>query len=152
VATNRLKFEGILAYVGTPSDLAPSGARGHRVLLTKEHAQICIHTLCGQGVNVNSDLHHHDVTRKIGVITEAKLYRNRIKLSGHLWDKDFPAEVARLQASGNKLGMSFDADESFVPNMRESVWEIRPARFTGAAILLKKKASYQKSSFKIVKE
>jgi hypothetical protein len=36
---NRLPFEGCLTVVDVPSDRAPSGARGHRVVLTKEAAE-----------------------------------------------------------------------------------------------------------------
>jgi len=36
---NRLPFEGCLTLVDVPSDRAPSGARGHRVVLTKEAAE-----------------------------------------------------------------------------------------------------------------
>ena len=35
---NRLPFEGCLTLVDLPSDKAPSGARGHRVVLTREAA------------------------------------------------------------------------------------------------------------------
>ncbi len=33
---NRMPFAGVLTFIDMPSDKAPSGARGHRVLLTKE--------------------------------------------------------------------------------------------------------------------
>src|SRR5258706_8737395 len=33
---NRLPFEGVLTLLDVPSDKAPSGARGHRVVLTRQ--------------------------------------------------------------------------------------------------------------------
>ena len=36
---NRLPFEGVLTLVDVASDKAPSGARGHRVVLTREAAE-----------------------------------------------------------------------------------------------------------------
>src|ERR1700691_4989787 len=36
---NRLPFEGVLTLVDVASDRAPSGARGHRVMLTKAAAE-----------------------------------------------------------------------------------------------------------------
>ena len=35
---NRAPFRGVLTLVDTPSDRAPSGARGHRVVLTRAAA------------------------------------------------------------------------------------------------------------------
>ena len=35
---NRLPFEGVLTLIDVPGDKAPSGARGHRVVLTREAA------------------------------------------------------------------------------------------------------------------
>ena len=36
---NRVAFEGVLTVVNAPSDKAPAGARGHRVMLTREAAE-----------------------------------------------------------------------------------------------------------------
>ena len=36
---NRVAFEGVLTVVNAASDKAPSGARGHRVMLTREAAE-----------------------------------------------------------------------------------------------------------------
>ncbi len=39
---NRLPFEGVLTLVDVASDKAPSGARGHRVVLTREAAEAAL--------------------------------------------------------------------------------------------------------------
>lgn len=38
---NRISFEGVLTLVDIASDRAPSGARGHRVILTRAAAKLC---------------------------------------------------------------------------------------------------------------
>jgi len=42
---NRVPFEGVLAMVNAPSDKAPAGARGHRVVLTREAAETALPSL-----------------------------------------------------------------------------------------------------------
>ena len=44
---NRLPFEGCLTLVDVASDRAPSGARGHRVVLTREAAEAALPSLLG---------------------------------------------------------------------------------------------------------
>ena len=48
---NRLPFEGCLTLVDVPSDKAPSGARGHRVVLTREAAEMALPSLLGMAVD-----------------------------------------------------------------------------------------------------
>ena len=42
---NRVAFEGTLTVVDTASDKAPSGARGHRVMLTRDAAEKALPSL-----------------------------------------------------------------------------------------------------------
>ena len=48
---NRLPFEGCLTLLDVASDKAPSGARGHRVVLTKEAADAALPSLLGMAVD-----------------------------------------------------------------------------------------------------
>ncbi|MFZ0393249.1 MAG: hypothetical protein WAL73_05325, partial [Terracidiphilus sp.] len=47
---NRTPFEGVLTQVNAASDKAPAGARGHRVMLTKEAAEKALPSLLGMAV------------------------------------------------------------------------------------------------------
>ena len=47
---NRVPFEGVLTVVNAASDKAPAGARGHRVMLTREAAVGALPSLLGMGV------------------------------------------------------------------------------------------------------
>ena len=68
---NRVPFEGVLTTVNTPSDRAPAGARGHRVLLTCEAAEQALPSLLGMAVDYRPAWDGHDNRRKIGILTEA---------------------------------------------------------------------------------
>jgi hypothetical protein len=82
---NRLPFEGVLTLVDVASDKAPSGARGHRVVLTREAAQAALPSLLGMAVDYKSPppaarpgdpacggWDGHDARQKCGIITDAE--------------------------------------------------------------------------------
>src|SRR4051794_21518162 len=87
---NRVPFEGVLTTVNTPSDRAPTGARGHRVLLTRDAAESALPSLLGMAVDYRPAWDGHDNRCKIGVLTEAKLSRNDLLVRGYLYERDFP--------------------------------------------------------------
>src|ERR1700744_2389454 len=57
---NRLPFEGCLTLVDVASDRAPSGARGHRVVLTKEAAEKALPSLLGMAGDYKAGWDGHD--------------------------------------------------------------------------------------------
>ncbi len=70
---NRAEFRGVLTIVDVASDKSPSGARGHRVLLTRRAAEAAIPSLLGMALDYSPTLDRHDARRKIGVITRAEI-------------------------------------------------------------------------------
>src|SRR5271166_5378842 len=70
---NRLPFRGVLTLVGVASQGAPTGARGHRVLLTRSATDAALPSLLGMALDYALSLDSHDVRRKIGIITEANI-------------------------------------------------------------------------------
>ena len=74
---NRAPFRGVLTLVDTPSDRSPSGARGHRVLLTRAACERALPSLLGMGLDYAPALDAHDAQRKIGIITEANIVDGR---------------------------------------------------------------------------
>ncbi len=70
---NRVPFRGVLTLVDTPSDRAPAGARGHRVLLTRAAAERAIPSLLGMALDYAPSLDRHDARHKVGIITEANV-------------------------------------------------------------------------------
>jgi hypothetical protein len=147
---NRVRFEGVLTIVNTPSDKAPAGARGHRVILTREATEKALASLLGMAVDYRPGWDGHDARRKIGLLTEANLVENRLMVRGYLYARDFPevAEAIAAQEPGS-LGMSYELADARVEDMRAEVWKLTRVTFTGAAILLREKAAYRATSFKM---
>jgi hypothetical protein len=147
---NRVAFEGVLTVVDAASDKAPSGARGHRVVLTKEAADKALPSLLGMAVDYRPGWDGHDARRKIGLLTEAEVVGTRLVVRGYLYARDFPdvAQAIEAQAPG-ALGMSYELADARVEDMRSEVWRLTRVTFTGAAILLRDKAAYKGTSFRM---
>ncbi len=147
---NRVPFEGVLTVVNTPSDKAPAGARGHRVMLTREAAEKALPSLLGMAVDYRPGWDGHDARRKIGLLTEAKLVGQRLAVQGYLYARDFPEVAGAIQAHApGSMGMSYELADARVEDMRADVWKLTRVTFTGAAILLREKAAYRETSFRM---
>jgi hypothetical protein len=161
---NREPFRGVLTLVDAASDKPPSGSRGHRVLLTGKAVEEAIPSLLGMAVDYTPSLDGHNTRAKIGVITSAELEAlaalrvlarggralrlqgrvQQLKVSGYLYGKDFPEVVSEMRAKGKGvLGMSYEIANVHVADVEAAVWAVTKFTFTGAAVLLKKKAAYQ---------
>jgi hypothetical protein len=152
---NRLAFEGVLTVVDAASDRAPSGARGHRVILTREAATAALPSLLGMAVDYRPGWDGHDARRKCGILTQADIEGGRpgkLCVSGYLFGRDFPEVEEQLrQGVPGSMGMSYELADAHVADMRASIWTLTKATFTGAAILLRDKAAYQQTSFRLKK-
>lgn len=147
---NRLPFEGILTYLDRPSDSAPSGARGHKVILTTEAAQDALPSLIGMAVSFRASWDGHDRRQKCGVIEDAFLEGNELRVRGYVFGHDFP-EVAAEMTKG-ELGMSYELIDAHVEDMRAHLWKLTKATFTGAAILLRDRAAYKSTRINLSAE
>jgi hypothetical protein len=122
-------------------------------MLTHTAAEKALASLLGMAVDYRPGWDGHDARRKIGVITEATLVRNRINVSGYLYARDFPDVAEAIEAhTPNALGMSYELADARVDDMRAEVWQLTRVTFTGAAILLREKAAYRATSFRMKKE
>jgi hypothetical protein len=161
---NRLPFTGCLTLVDAVSDKAPSGARGHRVVLTREAAEAALPSLLGMAVDYKAGWDGHDARQKCGIITAASLDEKgagqRLMVSGFLFARDYPEFgpefgrpggtgplAAQAGASSGEMGMSYELADAQVADMRAPIWRLTRATFTGAAILLREKAAYRGTSF-----
>ena len=150
---NRVPFEGVLTVVNVASDRAPAGARGHRVMLMRAAAEKALPSLLGMAVDYRPGWDGHDARRKIGLLTEADVIGPRLVVRGYLYARDFPEVATALDASAaadpNALGMSYELADARVEDMRAEVWKLTRVTFTGAAILLREKAAYRATSFRM---
>src|SRR5271156_5816211 len=105
---NRVPFEGELTVVNAASDKAPAGARGHRVMLTRDAAEKALPSLLGMAVDYRPGWDGHDARCKIGLLTEADLSGRQLIVRGYLYARDFPEVAESIQAkSPQALGMSY---------------------------------------------
>jgi hypothetical protein len=138
---NMQGFEGVLMLVDVASDKAPGGARGHRIVVTKDAAITALPSLLGMAISWKD----HWLT-KCGIITEAWIEENRVMVSGYIFKRDFP-EIAR---ETEPLGMSFEIAQAHVGDMNALIWTITKVEFTGASVLLLKDVAYKNTSFKLI--
>jgi hypothetical protein len=162
---NRAGFRGVLTIVDAASDRAPSGARGHRVLLTRRAAEAAIPSLLGMGLDYSPALDRHDARRKIGVVTQAEIVGRLVEVSGFLYARDFPEIVAEIGRPQRKsmlaslsdvpgrmgLGMSYEITDALVEDMKANVWVLNRVTFTGAAVLRRDKAAYRSTWIELSK-
>lgn len=147
---NRVGFEGVLTIVNTASDKPPAGARGHKVVLTREAAAHALPSLLGMAVDYKPGWDGHDARRKIGVLTEANLHGQKLMVRGYLYGRDFPDVANAIRAHAPEaLGMSYELADAKVENLNAEIWRLTHVTFTGAAILLREKAAYRETRFQM---
>jgi hypothetical protein len=147
---NKVPFEGVLTVVNAASDKAPAGARGHRVMLTRAAAEAALPSLLGMAVDYRPGWDGHDSRRKIGLLTEADLVGKRLVVRGYIYARDFPEVASAIQAHAPEtMGMSYELADARVEDLRAEVWKLTRVTFTGAAILLREKAAYRATSFRM---
>jgi len=147
---NRLPFRGVLTVVDEPSDRAPSGARGHRVIVARAAAEAALPSLIGMALDYTPRFDGHDARRKVGIITGAEIVGKQLEVEGYVFSRDFPelASELKLQARG-ALGMSYELADAHIENTAAPLWKITKMTFTGAAVLLRDKAAYSSTWIKI---
>lgn len=147
---NRIPFEGVLTTVDEPSTRAPSGAKGHRVVLTSKAAKEALPSLIGMAIGFTPGYDGHDVRRKCGLIIEADVIGRDLRVSGYVYGRDFPEVVKQVETSTpGSMGMSYELADAHVEDMLADVWTVTRAMFTGAAVLLRDKAAYRGTSFRL---
>jgi|SRR5579883_2152529 hypothetical protein len=147
---NRVSFEGVLTLVDEVSTRPPSGTQGRRVVLTKKAAEEALPSLLGMAVDFAPKWDRHDTRAKCGIITEANVVGKELRVRGYLFGRDFPDVVQQIAgAAAGTMGMSYELADAHVADLRAEIWTLTKATFTGAAILLREKAAYQNTSFRL---
>ncbi len=152
---NRAAFEGVLTLIETPSDKAPDGARGHRIILSREAVAAALPSLIGMAVNFRDDWSGHNPRQKAGIITAAAIHGKQLRVRGLVYARDFPEIVARAaredaERGAGSLGMSFEMVGGHVRDMRSKIWRLWRLTFVGAAVLERERAAWRSSSFCIL--
>ena len=71
-----MPFSGVLTKLDEPSDYAPGGAAGKRIIVTADAAQKALESLLGMAVDFTPSFDGHDAKSKIGIITSADIVGN----------------------------------------------------------------------------
>ena len=126
---NRAAFRGVLTVVDIPSQRAPSGSKGRRVMLTKAAAEAALPSLLGMALDYAPSFDRHDVRRKVGVITSAEIVGQNLEVGGYLYARDFPEiveEIARWGRRARSLAPRIPMSRSAAVGLQTSACE--PAR------------------------
>ncbi|HEV2326871.1 MAG TPA: hypothetical protein VGS10_23235 [Terracidiphilus sp.] len=99
---NRAEFRGVLTVVDVPSQRAPAGSGGKRVVLTRKAAEEALPSLLGMALDYAPSFDRHDVRRKVGVITSADMAGRNLEVGGYLYAKDFPEVVQEIGRLGRR--------------------------------------------------
>lgn len=143
---NRMPFSGVLVKLDEPSNAAPHGSKGKRIVMTAEAAERNLGSLMGMAVDFTTNFDGHDAQRKIGVITAATIEGSDLHIEGFIYAADFPEEAATIKRDKSILGFSFEAQQIHVESLDGDPLVITDCVFTGAAILKKLKAAYTTTS------
>jgi hypothetical protein len=149
---NRQAFSGVLTRVDEPSTKAPKGARKeagmklHRVFLPREVAEVALPTLCGMALNCKAGLKGHDERQPVGIITDAVIVGHELIVRGYIFSRNFP-DMAKELAGRDDLGMSYELHNAHIDDMTAAIWRMTRVTFTGAAVLLRAKSAYSRTSF-----
>ena len=148
---NRHPFTGVMTRLDIPSDFPVGGTTRKKVIIPVAVAEKALPTLLGMALDYTQDFDGHDRKSKIGIITEAyvgeedELLGTPLHIAGFFYAADFPDEVALIQSKQNALGFSYEA-EATVEDMDTDPWVCASCEFTGAAVLLKDRAAFTKTS------
>lgn len=151
---NAMPFTGVLTYLGVPSDMAPGGSGGKRVMIPVEVGRNALDSLKGMPINLNAAMDNHDTDNVIGVIDDAWIGDESDKgtpvmVSGHIFAKSFPNEARAIKANQGALGFSYETAKTSLSASKHNGQDVAVANslvFTGAAILFKHAAAYHSTS------
>lgn len=152
---NKMPFSGILTYFDVPSDQAPHGSGGRKVLIGSDVGVPALEGLIGMGVNyLEGSMSDHDPTNKIGVITSAEVgepteFGTPVYIEGHIFANDFPDAALDIKLNQSALGFSYETTNTL---LMEGLYEGEPVAvvtqvvFTGCSVLFAADAAYHSTT------
>jgi hypothetical protein len=85
----------------------------------------------------------------LGTVTAASVSGNALLVSGLLYTKNQPQLIQNLLATERELGLSFEISDVSTESDSASIWVLTGLEWTGVAVLPRREAAYQSSSFRI---
>lgn len=145
---NAMYFTATFARIGTPSDGTPCGA-DEPVVIDAEEAAKSIKTMNFMGIDCEWNewwpeycMTGHDTRNKIGVVRNAYIEGNELKIDGLIYSKDFSDIAFFIKNATPSLGFSMECLAS--SEIQDDNYEhLHDITFTGVAILFKNLAAYE---------
>lgn len=145
---NKAEFRGTLCHVDTASDKAPAGARGHKFLLKKSVIEQALPSIVGMGVNFDGAGRRHSPTKKVGIITDARIIDKDVLIEGYIFAYDFPEVVEAL--SKKTYGLSYEICDVLLEDIKAYPWIATSFVFTGVAIMDVNKVAYKETEIHLI--
>ena len=126
--TNIVPFEGVLIRLDQPSEKAPVGASGHRVMVSTTIAAESLSALPGMAVDYRVDRGSASTVRRgCGVITSAAIVGDELRIVGHF----FPDELKGIRLA-SEMRFHYEATNVHVEDLKSSIWNITKLPIKGA--------------------
>lgn len=146
---NKMPFSGVLTYFDIPSDMAPHGSGGRKVLIPSSVGVPALESLVGMAVNL-VDGKEHAPQEKIGIITSAEVGEpiqngTPVLVQGFIYAHDFPEAALDIKLNQSALGFSYETTNTLLASgdyNGEDVAVVTQIVFTGASILYAADAAY----------
>lgn len=147
--SNKMRFTATVMYLDQYSDGVPDGTVWNKILLEKSECEKALDTMNLMGINcvwnewntADWQFTGHDSRNKIGVIVNAYIEGNELKIDGIIYKHDFQDISNFIKNVMDSLGFSIEASFNDWEETEEGVI-IRDVEFMGVSILFKKCAAY----------
>ncbi|MGL5880211.1 MAG: hypothetical protein ACRC2V_20875 [Xenococcaceae cyanobacterium] len=147
---NTTPLKGVLFRIDEPSESAPSKGSAYPLYIPKdvaEKAMEFVNAAKGLPLDADDSLSKHANEDIIGIMTSAEIDNSDFVVKGHLFPWSQKDKVSAIALNQNDLGMSLNgkASGNIVEMDGVKVFHLSNLEILGANILLKKRATYQKT-------
>lgn len=147
---NTTPLKGVLFRIDEASESAPSKGSAYPLYIPKdvaEKAMEFVNAAKGLPLDADDSLSKHANEDIIGIMTSAEIAGPDFIVKGHLFPWSQKDKVGAIALNQNDLGMSLNgrASGNIVEMDGTKVFHLSSLEILGANILLKKRATYQKS-------
>jgi hypothetical protein len=148
--SNKAPFQGVLFRIDEPSETAPSKGSAYPLFIPRDVAEKAMESVnAAKGLPLDADdsLDKHANEHIIGIMNSAEIEGSDFVVKGHLFPWNQKDKVGAIALNQDDLGMSLNgkASGNIVEMAGSTVFHITSLEILGANILLKNRATYQKT-------
>lgn len=147
---NKLPFVATFMAIDKPSDGVPCGPVNKPILIPMDEAKRSIDSMKLMGIDCTwCDwcpewiMTGHDTRNKIGVVEDAYIEGNEMKLKGIIYCNDFPDIAYFIKNATPALGFSMECISDYEESDENDYVSLENVTFTGVAILFANLAAYE---------